>query len=248
MEKEQLFVPPYLQSLGYGQVPEFREIANRAVTVTDDTILYDWVWSPWRGILEYVCCVEYSREMLRTLPSGRALGYEHVVPARYHSAALVFFAQATLDNLAVWTSKRLSLPVKGSDCAFHKNKFNQALAGSVPGVAQAVGAYKPFISKLESYRQEWIHRLTGGAAIYSDKSPSEPDAKIEIMVPVNPAINQHAHDPEAYVRAVARSRTNNSGKWLYPITEFGDEFADGLKALLVCFLRAALDEPGFSST
>ena len=246
MDEEQLFLPPYLQSRGYAALPELRELAGRAVTVTAEAIQHDVVWAPWRGILEYLCCVEHAREVLKGLPTGRAIGSVDVVPARYHSASLVFFAQATLDNIAIWSTKRLKLAVKGSDCAFHKSKFNLALGKSVPNVAASAQIHEPFIKKLESYRQEWIHRLTGGANIYSDRTPSEPDANVQIMVPINPSIGQHEHDPQAYVKAVARTRTKNGGKWLYPVEEFADEMADGLKAFLISFLAAALAEPRFS--
>lgn len=248
MDETQLFLPPYLQSLGYAALPELRELAGRAVTVTAEAIQHDAVWGPWRGILEYLCCVEHARELLRGLPKGHAIGSADVVPARYHSASLVFFAQATLDNVAVWSSNRLQLAVKGSDCAFHKSKFNLALGEVVPNVAASAQIHEPFIKKLECYRQEWIHRLTGGANIYSDKSPSEPGANVQIMVPINPSIGQHEHEPQAYVKAVARTRTKNGGKWLYPVEEFADEMADGLKAFIISFLAAALAEPRFSLT
>lgn len=249
MDAEQLFLPPFLQSLGYSTLPELRELAGRAVvTETAERVLYSAVWEPWRGILEYLCSVEYAREMLKGLPKGRAIGSLNVVPARYHAASLVFFAQATLDNVAVWSSKRLALDIKGSDCAFHKSKFNLALKENVPVVAAAAQIHGPFIAKLERYRKEWIHRHTGGAQIYSDKSLSEPDAHIQIMVPIDPAIGQFQHDYPAYVKAVARTRTNNGGKWLYPVEEFADEITDGLKTFLISFLAAALAEPRFSAT
>jgi hypothetical protein len=248
MDKELLFLPPYLQTLGYANLPGIRELADRAVIVTTEAIQHESAWSAWRGILEYVSCVEYARGLLKGLPIGRAIGSVDVVPARYHSASLVFFAQATLDNLAVWSSTRLNLDARGSDCAFHKSKFNQALAARVPNVAASMQLHAPFVVKLESYRQEWIHRLAGGARVFSDKSPSEPDAEIQIMVPINPSIGQYEHDPNAYLRAVARTRTNNGGRWLYPVAEFADELADALKAFLLAFLVAALAEPLFSTT
>ena len=246
MDKELLLLPPYLQTLDYASFPQIRELAHRAITKTPEAIQYDSIWSPWRGIFDYVCCVEHAREMLKSLPTGHAIGSVDVVPARYHSASLVFFAQATLDNLAVWTSGRLKFDVKGSDCAFHKSSFAQALSARVPAVAGSIKAHEPLVAKIEVYRQEWIHRLTGGAQIYADKFPSEPDAKIQIMVPINPSIAQPWQNTKAYVKAVARTRTNNGGKWLYPVVEFADELTDGLKALLLAFLDAALAEPLFA--
>lgn len=233
VEKETLFIPPYLQSLGYATLPELRELSNRAITVTADAITDDPIWSSWRGILEYVCCVEFARDALKKLPSGRSIGSLDVVPAQYHSASLVFFAQATLDNVAVWTSKRLAFSVHGSDCCFHKSKFNQALLKRVPTVAATVKKHDPFITKLENYRQEWIHRLTGGAQIFSNKPPSDTDAQVQIMVPINPSIGHRRYDPNAYVKAIARTRTNNGGRWLYPVTEFADELTESLKVFLL---------------
>ena len=87
MDKETLLLPPYLQSLGYATFPQVRELSDRAMTVTAEGIHLDIVWSPWRGIFEYVCCVEYAREMLKGLPTGPAIGSINVVPARYHSAS-----------------------------------------------------------------------------------------------------------------------------------------------------------------
>lgn len=247
MEKETLFIPPYLQLLGYATLPELRELSNRAVTVTTDAITEDPIWSPWRGILEYVCCVEFARDALKNLSSGRAIGSIDVVPAQYHSASLVFFAQATLDNVAVWTSKRLNFSVHGSDCCFHKLKFNQALLALVPNVAATVQGSNAFITKLENYRQEWIHRLTGGARIFSDKSPSDTDAQFQIMVPINPSIGHRKHDPNAYLKGIARTRTNNGGRWLYPVDHFADELTAGLKVFLLGYLAAVLTESRFSA-
>jgi hypothetical protein len=248
MKKAALFLPPYLQTLDYANLPGICELADRAMTVTVEAIHCDSAWSAWQGIFDYVSCVEYARENIKGMPVGGAIGSVDVVPARYHSASLVFFAQATLDNLAVWSNSRLNLDVKGSDCAFHKSKFKQALAAKVPSMATALEASEPFFLKLESYRQEWIHRLAGGARVVSDMVPSALDAQFQIMVPINAADGGHEHDPKAYLKAIARTRTNHGGRWLYPVAEFADEFTDSLKAFLGAFLVAALAEPLFSTT
>jgi hypothetical protein len=241
MDEVTVFLPPYLQSLGYDAIPEMKELARRALVESDEAIWLDATWDPWRGIFEYVCCVEHARAMLKGLPNGRAIGSINVVPARYHSASLVFFAQATLDNIAVWSSQRFKLDVKGSDCAFHKSKFKLALKNKVPNVAASIVSHSPFIERLEVYRQEWIHRLTGGASIYSDKSPSEPDAQIQIMVPINPSLGHHSQ--ESFAKAVARTRTKNGGRWLYPVGEFADIMADGLRDFIIAYVASTLCEP-----
>lgn len=243
----ELLVPPYLRSLGYAELPEFAELAKRAVIVGTDQITYVSAWAGWRGILDYVCCVELARSEIALLPKGQQIGSRDVVPARYHSAALVFFAQATLDNLAVWASNRLQLPVRGSDCSFHKQKLSMALVAAVPGLGAPLQAGSAYVARLESYRQEWIHRLSGGAEIYTDKPPSEPDATVQIVVPINPSIGHRGMDSRSLLRAIARTQTNNGGAWLLPIDRFADEMTDGLRSFLVDFLAAALKESKFGA-
>ena len=247
IEKTTLLLPSYLQSLGYATYPQIRELSDRAITVTDGAIWSDLIWSPWGGIFEYVACVEYARGMIKILPTGGNLGSANIVPAQYNTASLVFFAQATLDNVALWTNKRLTLGIGGSNCAFHKSTFKKALGTHCPTVAASVKQHEVFITKLEKYRQEWIHRLPGGAKMYSNKLPSEPDAKIEIMVPINPSIGQFELDSKAYIKAVARTQTKNGGKWLYPVTEFSDDLTNGLRDFLLAFLTEALADPNFSA-
>ena len=247
MDSTNLLLPSYLQSLGYAEIKSIRELAARAVSASAEVVQHDTVWSQWRGILDYISCVEYARNSIKALPACRAIGSVDVVPARYHSASLVFFAQATLDNVAVWTHCHLKLNIKGGDCAFHKAKFLQSLSARTAPVAKAAEDHMAFIGKLENFRKEWIHRLAGGAQIFSDKVPSEPNARIQIMVPINPSIGQYSQGTTAYLKAIARSRTNNGGRWLYPVGEFADEMANGLKAFLVSYLEAALVEPLFQA-
>jgi|SRR5580700_647064 hypothetical protein len=238
---EVIFVPPYLQNLGYAELPEMRELAVRAQTITDKVILGDPLWFRWRGILDYVCCVEYARQNIKALPSGSALGSVDQVPARYHSISLVFFAQATLDNIAVWICDRLNISLTGSDRSFHKAKLKAKLLSYAPSLAAVTIKHAAYFAKLDNYRKHWIHFLTGGAAFYSDKNPGLPNVRIGVMIPINPAVFLYT-DQAAFSKAVERTRTNNGGEWLYPIADFADEFAGGLKDFLIEFLGAMLRE------
>ncbi len=214
-----LFLPPYLTQLGYGSIPSIITLADRAIFEGDEQISVCKTWKPWRGIFEYICCVEYARYELHHLPEGRAIGTNDVVPARYNSASLVFFAQATLDNIAVWLSNQFDIPVKGSHCAFHKNKFRKALTELDLKYEAILNKNLPYISKLEAFRQEWIHRLSGGAAILSNVSPADPNPKKEICVPIEPSINMHGTGGKSFLRKVENCRKRNCGRWLYPIKE-----------------------------
>lgn len=42
-----------------------------------------------------------------------------------------------------------------------------------------------FIKDIGEYRKEWIHRISGGAKPYFEKSPNEPDSNLRIMLPMD---------------------------------------------------------------
>lgn len=234
-----LFLPPHLSQLGYGSIDVFVELGDRAITEDSQTVIDSKTWKPWRGILEYLSCVEFARHELHQLPHGRSIGSKDVVPARYNSASLVFFAQATLDNVALWLTNQLSLNVRGGDCAFHKRRFQEALIAYDQGFSAFIANNINYICELEKFRQEWIHRLSGGAKVYSNTNPSDPEAKIEICVPIEPSINVFSNNEKLYLKKVENCRKRNSGRWLYTIDEFADLMADGCKSM-ICELLAIL--------
>jgi hypothetical protein len=237
MEEELLDIPSYLRQLGYANFPAVVELGRRAITINPDHIQRNPPWNRWRGIFEYLSCIEFARESLHALPTGRALGSVNIVPARYHSASLIFFARATLDNIAVWIADIFNLQTKGSDCGFHKGKFRAELGQLDSELANVIEEHQEFLAELENYRQEWIHRLSGGAEVFSDKSPMDSDAKIEIAVPINPRID---HESSSYLKMVNKCRQKNSGRRLYPITEFADRMANGTRDFLLDVLERIL--------
>lgn len=237
---QDLFLPPYLTELGYGSIPSIIALADRAIFLGEEQIKECQTWKPWRGIFEYMCCVEYARYELHNLPKDRAIGSKDVVPARYNSASLVFFAQATIDNMAVWLTNQFNIPVKGSNCAFHKKKFREALTQLDKNYETILIRNSSYISELEKFRQEWIHRLSGGASIFSNASPSDPNAKVEICVPIEPSINMHGTSGKSYLRKVENCRKRNGGRWLYSISEFADLIANGCKLLMIDLLEQSL--------
>jgi hypothetical protein len=243
MDKVFLLLPPYLHSSSYATASQLRDVAERAYTLKDEAIYSDPVWSWWRGVLEYVACVEFAREAVKALPTGREIGSHEAFVAQYHCASLVFFAQATLDNMAVWLSQVLNLEVSGSNCAFHKAPLKKALGERSTPLAAALLPHEQFIEDLERYRQAWIHRLSGGARVYSDAPPSESNAEIQIMVPINPSVDDFGLDPKSRLRRIARARTNNKGKWLRPVGEFADSMTDSLRVFLLDLVAVALREP-----
>src|SRR5688500_10157391 len=103
---EQLFVPSFLRQLGYLEDPGLIRLAAHLVREDGSQVVMHPDYRRWSGILDYLCCVEYARIAIHQLPTGRTLGSVDVVPARFYSTSLVFFAQACLDNLAVFLNER----------------------------------------------------------------------------------------------------------------------------------------------
>ncbi|WP_161884040.1 hypothetical protein [Deinococcus alpinitundrae] len=99
--------------------------------------------------------------------------------------------------------------------------------------------HNPYIQRISAYRDEWVHRVSGGARTYSDRAPDDPAAVPRILVPLNPSIPQDVTSPD-YLRVIEKIRSENNGEWLMPIQEFADWVADGARDLMLDYLDALL--------
>jgi hypothetical protein len=185
-----------------------------------------------------MACVEFGRGELHSLPTGAALGSQHVVPAQYHSAALVFAAQALLDNIAEWLRERLTLAITHPQTAFHKPGFRAAIAAADGALGAIIDNHGPFIDRLERFRHAWIHRISGGARLYSDSDWPQNPSSLRIAVPIDPKIGTARGQEE--LEAIDACKLANAGRWLYDIGEFADRFADGTKGLVLAVLSHEL--------
>jgi len=235
-----VLLPPDLQALHYGEIPVLAKLNEISYLHKDDHIQPIYPWAGVRDILEYLTCVEYAKTRLLALPTGRALGSINVTPARHDSASLVFFSQAALDNLAVWLNGVFELGLKGNNVSFYKNQIKPLLNEKHQGFCLLLDEYEEFIQRLNSYRMEWLHRVAGGAQIYSDKSPSEPDANISIQVPIDPEIPSLVSEPKKYLKRIQKVQAKNSGQWLMPINEFAEYIQGNTKELVVRLLHEAV--------
>lgn len=172
-----VFVPAYLYTLGYQDIGCVAELGKRG-SVVGDAIRIRQKWAAWRGILEYVACVEYARRMLHEVAQSGVTTWVAALGSRYNAASLVFFGQATLDNVANWLNRRFSMDLKGSHCQLHKKGFRDALEATTNGhrIVEAVQRHKKFLADLQRYRQIWIHSLVGGATPYANKSPARAES------------------------------------------------------------------------
>jgi hypothetical protein len=224
--------------LGYGEIPAIRELSTRESTLRGDTLVVNSEWKAWRGILDYLACVEHARAELHRLPKGLALGSKDVVPAQYHAASMVFFAQAALDNLAEWLRERMNSSLAHRDCVFHRERFREALAAYDPQLGALVVTRLPYIESLERYRHTWIHRISGGAQMYCDRNPGAPGAVPELCVPIDPRV--FLGDAAAYASRVNAVCQANDGVWLYPVGTFADQTANGCRDFLISVLERGL--------
>jgi hypothetical protein len=235
-----LTVPHFLVERGYEEIPAVQSLEQHVHVHPK----FSWTeprWWPWRGIFDYLSCVEFAREFLHTVPTGRELGGGWILPVQYHSVSLVFFAQAGLDNIAVWLRDEFKFKAKGSDCAFHKHKFLAGLTEKAPAIAQAIEAERKFLDRLNRYRNEWVHRMSGGARIYSDKPPSDPTAQIQVLIPIDPTMDQHLPSNfDKYTEQLERTRKANAGREFYSAAEFADLIADGTKRTMLSVLEQGL--------
>jgi hypothetical protein len=238
-ESTDLFLPPELRNLRYNEIPIIIELGDRAVVIKETHIEMISFWQEWRGILEYLCCVEFAYKELKALPKGAEIGGTDAVPARYHSAAMVFYSQAMLDNIAYWIKNKFSLRVPRMNCSFHKDEFQHALSQLDPNFESVFSEFKNFIIHLNDYRMEWVHRLSGGAFIGADKPPSETDANVRIVVPIDPKAN--IFNPNVnYLELIEISKKNNRGEWLYSLDEFADLIRNNTKTLTISILGLLL--------
>lgn len=210
-----LFIPPYLEQLGYGSIPCVIELSQKAVNEKETQIEFNPFWSDWRGILEYMCCIEFAYNSISQLPKDRQIGSIDVVPARYHSASMVFYSEAILDNISYWLKNEFNLRTIRQKCSFHRVEFQVELTSKNEKFKLIFDEHNNYLTLLNNYRNEWLHRLAGGAFLASDKSPSESNVHMQIVVPIDPETNIFNSDSKDYIRRIEECKVNNNGKWVY---------------------------------
>ncbi|MEJ6476985.1 hypothetical protein [Pseudoalteromonas piscicida] len=241
-----MLLPSDLSAIGYGDIPIIKKLNELSYVKKEDCFQSVYPWAGVRDIFEYMTCVEFAKARLLALPSGSKLGSAHITPARYDSASLVFFAQATLDNLAVWLKGVFDLDLKGNNVSFYKNQIKAKLVEHSSDFEIVLDKYEDFILNLNSYRMEWLHRVAGGARLCSDRNPSEQASVISIQVPIDPVIPSLVFERQKYIKRIEKTKQKNGGRWLMPIDEFAENIQSKTKNLLIeileCTVNAMVDE------
>lgn len=232
-----MILPSFLIQLGYEAIPVVKELNSKSFIEREDHVDFIRPWSELRDIFEYLSCVEFARQRILDLPKGRYIGSVNLVPARYNSASLVFFSQAALDNFAVWLNKSHNLGLKGNNVSFYKKEIKKSLTIVDTQYGAFLDTRDTFINRLNSYRMEWLHRLAGGAEVYSNKSSADPDAEMSIMIPIDPEIPGLRGDPQRYLKRVQKIQRENGGKWLLSADEFANDITERTKDLILGLLE-----------
>lgn len=226
---------------GFEEIPVIKKINSISFVEREDAIYRVEPWASLRDIFEYVACVEFAKDRLLNLPKDKALGSINITPARYDSASLVFFAQASLDNLAVWLNSAFDLGLKGNNISFYKDKIKPALEKKHAKFSSILVKHASFVANLNAYRMEWLHRIAGGAEIYSDKTPSNSDANISIQIPIDPTIPSLASQPTLYLNRIKKVQHENDGRWLIPIDEFAKYIRSQTVELIIEILEVTVE-------
>jgi hypothetical protein len=218
----------------------FQELADRAWETASGGVKQIQPWCRWQGLSEYLDCVAFADRMATEIPTGRALDLTHVTPGRFYSVAIVFFAQALIDNLAVWLCDASSLPVSGGDRHFLSRRFKRELAKKWAHAAAVLTKHESFLEDTNKYRQVWIHTISGGAVPSADVNPFEyPDTEQKFLgVPIDPAVQPHLGD---YSKRAEECARKNDGRYLYPIGDFTLRLFEATTALYMDWLRFSLD-------
>jgi hypothetical protein len=185
-----LFVPVELQKRGFLSRHIFVELADRALESTPQGVKQIQPWCRWQGLSQYLDCLAFAHRSAKEMPKGNALTLEQVTPGRFYSVGIIFFAQALVDNVAVWLCEAMPLSVSGGERHFLSNLFKRELARKQPAATEELEKHDAFLREINKYRQVWIHTISGGAIPFSDVSPFEqPDrAQKTLAVPLDPVI------------------------------------------------------------
>lgn len=237
-----MLLPPYLQDLGYCDIESLKKMNEVSVRAGDGN------WHPyrveWRGIFEYLACVEYARQSINNLPKGMELIYDHCnVQAKYHTASLVFFSKATFDVIAEWLNNKYDLKAQFQNISLSKRSFQKELIAINANYSYFFKSHSAFLNKLSSYRTDWIHRIVGGAMIGGDKRPGDPDFtdnNIGVLIPLDSSINFHTTDSEAFKKAIENTKKNNNGVYLQSADEFSKNILDNTKSIIFDIIDLSL--------
>lgn len=238
-----MFLPPYLQKLGYSDYKTIQQLSEKSFT--NDQFKLNINGLRWRGILEYLACFEYSVECINSLPKGFELyATFSEVKAKFYSASLIFYCQATLDAIAVWLNENYSLKEKGSNIGLSKGKFQNKLIEKNSNFGHIFEIHGEFLNKLFTYRMDWIHRIVGGAIIGGKKNPNDPtfndEEDIQVMIPLDSSFSIFTSHEER-IKKAEEIRKNNDGEYLHSINDFSEYFLEGTKSLIFAIIDASLE-------
>ncbi|WP_313061621.1 hypothetical protein [Pseudomonas rhodesiae] len=232
-----MIIPSSLQDLGFLDIPLLADLNQRSYKVENEIYLSIEPWASLRDVFEYVACMEHSVSVIDKIPRGKELNSGYLTPARYDSVSLVLFAQATLDNLAAWLNRVFNIGLKSAGVSFYWPNMARALTLIDGDYGNCLAEADAFIQRLNYYRMEWLHRMSGGAVLCFNAPPDDPSCYPEIMVPLDPLVLTLQHDTEKYLQRIEAIRAEHDGEWMVPVSEFAHDIKEGVFKLILDLLN-----------
>lgn len=237
MDNIVLLVPPYLQKLGYLENPSLIKLAKKCFREED----FHPYWVEWRAMLEYICCLELAYSNVQNLPNGQLLMTEdYNTEGRYHTASIVFFSKAILDNLAMFLDDKYKMNIKNGGKALNKPIFKKKILEKNKGIHEVLLLNSLFLDELTEYRNNWIHRLVGGAVVGGSSKFRENGTfeDAELLIPMDPTFNMSSFDNN---KVIEKMKKKNEGKYLVTAKEFTNEILDNTKKVFFEVMDNSLD-------
>lgn len=239
-----MVIPPYLRDIGYESVAAFVRVDSLSWRIQENVYEEVRPWSGLRDVFEYMACIEHGVERVDALSAdSENIDSAIATKARYDCAAVVLFSQAMLDNLAVWLNGVHAFGLTNTDVSFYskKRKMINSLVSVCGDYSNVFDVHEKFILRLNDYRMAWLHRVSGGALMFSDRSPQDPEAKQSIMVPLSPCIITSHDNGGDYLRSIERVKSENQGNWLMPASDFSRSMRDGVLSFLKSVIEVELN-------
>jgi len=83
--------------------------------------------------------------------------------------------------------------------------------------------------------------MSGGAAPFTDRSPSEPEFRGFYGVPIDPKISMFG-DQRGFLAKVEACKAQNGGEWLYKLHDFADRIYLPVERIIFEAIGLALEE------
>jgi hypothetical protein len=231
-------------------MPSVLQLSALAHSLRDGAIYNVPLWAEWREVFENLGMAHFAHDHLMQVEEYFTATNDQLQGSgqfgafvKYHSACLVQFAQAAIELTAARIKDLFQLKIGlATEVTFHARRFKEACAAH-SSLLMFLDRNSSTIRKIKDYRVAWFHHLSGGAGKWSSSSPSFSDFRGMYGVQIDPKIIQlKQRGGREYWDAINRCKSENGGRWVYPLHEFANLIYDGSQRICLEALDIALGE------